>query len=74
MSQEAQASDTLNTQVQQLAVRVKDLEATLAAVVSFMNAKFGAPIQQNTHQYNQPNDRNDVGMGAILSADRSSFI
>lgn len=60
--------------VAKLSQRVTELEAQLKPVVQFLNAKFGATIQQNVPQYAQATDRNETGMGAIVSADRSSFI
>lgn len=64
----------LQDQVRDQAQRIAELEKRLAPVIQFMNNKFGATIQAQPPQYNEPNDRTETGMGPILSADRSSFI
>ena len=65
---------SLQEQVDSQARRIAELEKRLAPVIQFMNNKFGATIQSQPPQYNEPNDRSETGMGPILSADRSSFI
>ena len=59
--------------VEQLQDRVSQLERRLAQVEAFLNKAFNTSTQQGI-QYNQPNDRSETGMGAIVGADRTSFI
>ena len=62
-----------NEQVEQLRAQVTQLERRLAQVEAFLNKAFNTSTQQGI-QYNQPNDRSETGMGAIVGADRTSFI
>jgi hypothetical protein len=59
--------------VEQLQDRVSQLERRLGQVEAFLNKAFNTSTQQGI-QYNQPNDRSETGMGAIVGADRTSFI
>ena len=62
--------------VAQLQAKVEQLERMerrLTDIEHFLNKAFNTSIPAGT-QYAQPNDRTETGMGAIVSADRSSFI
>lgn len=59
--------------VEQLQAQVTNLEQRLARVEAFLNKAFNTSVSQGI-QYSQPNDRTETGMGAIVGADRTSFI
>ena len=63
----------LQQQVKYLTLRLTELEQVVGPIYTFLNNKFGAGIAA-APQYVQSGDRNETGMGAIVSADRSSFI
>lgn len=59
--------------VEQLEAHVANLEHRLSQVEAFLNKSFNTAVQQGV-QYSQPSDRKETGMGAIVGADRTSFI
>lgn len=56
-----------------LEAKLERMERRLTDIEHFLNKAFNTSIPAGT-QYAQPNDRTETGMGAIVSADRSSFI
>lgn len=67
------AQRVTEVEVTRLKQQVAQLEQRLIQVETFLNKAFNTSTQQGI-QYNQPNDRSETGMGAIVGADRTSFI
>lgn len=58
-------------EIRELQEHIASLELRLSQVESFLNKAFN--VSQGA-QHRQPNDRNETGMGAIIGADRTSFL
>ena len=72
MSCNSENIEELHNKIATLTARVAELERVVGPIYTFLNNKFGVQVQ--APQYTQANDRGETGMGAIVSADRSSFI
>lgn len=59
--------------VEQLQAHINMLEQRINRIEAFLNKSFNTSLSQGI-QYNQPNDRTETGMGAIVGADRTTFI
>lgn len=59
--------------VEQLQAHISMLEQRINRIEAFLNKSFNTSLSQGI-QYNHPNDRAETGMGAIVGADRTTFI
>lgn len=59
--------------VEQLQAHINMLEQRINRIEAFLNKSFNTAAQQGV-QYSHPSDRKETGMGAIVGADRTSFI